>query len=75
MIPSMIFLGLGLKPFYILSFSAQILLIVVIMMPTTPGSSGVAEGLIAGLYSVYGTPKQYPRNIKYAGYFRHRLNQ
>jgi uncharacterized protein (TIRG00374 family) len=52
MIPSMLFLGLGLKPFYILSFSAQILLIVVIMMPTTPGSSGIAEGLIAGLYSV-----------------------
>jgi uncharacterized protein (TIRG00374 family) len=52
MIPSMIFLGLGLKPFFILSYSAQILLIVVIMMPTTPGSSGVAEGLIAGLYSV-----------------------
>jgi uncharacterized protein (TIRG00374 family) len=52
MIPSMIFLGLGLEPFFILSFSAQILLIVVIMMPTTPGSSGIAEGLIAGLYSV-----------------------
>jgi hypothetical protein len=52
MIPSMIFLGLGLNPFFILSYSAQILLIVVIMMPTTPGSSGVAEGFLAGLYSV-----------------------
>lgn len=52
MIPSMIFIGLGLKPFYLLSYSAQILLIVVIMMPTTPGSSGIAEGLLAGLYSV-----------------------
>jgi hypothetical protein len=52
LIPSMIFLGLGLKPFFILSYSAQILLIVVIMMPTTPGSAGVTEGFVAGLYSV-----------------------
>ena len=52
MIPSMIFLGLGLQPFFILSYAAQILLIVVIMMPTTPGSSGVTEGFLAGLYSV-----------------------
>ncbi len=52
MIPSMIFLGLGLKPYYILSYSAQILLIVVIMLPTTPGSSGITEGFLAGLYSV-----------------------
>jgi len=52
MIPSMIFLGLGLKPFFILSYAAQILLIVVIMMPTTPGSSGIAEGFLVGLYSV-----------------------
>jgi uncharacterized protein (TIRG00374 family) len=52
MIPSMIFLGLGLNPFFILSYSAQILLIVVIMMPTTPGSSGITEGFLAGLYSV-----------------------
>jgi uncharacterized protein (TIRG00374 family) len=52
MIPSMIFLGLGLNPFYVLSYSAQILLIVVIMMPTTPGSSGITEGFLAGLYSV-----------------------
>ena len=52
MIPSMIFLGLGLNPSFILSYSAQILLIVVIMMPTTPGSSGVTEGFLAGLYSV-----------------------
>jgi hypothetical protein len=52
LIPSMIFLGLGLDPFYILSYSAQILLIVVIMLPTTPGSAGITEGFLAGLYSV-----------------------
>lgn len=52
MIPSMIFLGLGLPPFFVESYAAQILLLVIIMMPTTPGSSGVAELSIAGLYGV-----------------------
>jgi len=52
MIPSMIFLGLKLDPFFIPSFAAQVLLIVIIMMPTTPGSAGVTEGMVAGLYYV-----------------------
>ena len=52
MIPSMILLGLGLEPFFIESFAAQILLLVIIMMPTTPGSAGVAEIGIFGLYGV-----------------------
>jgi uncharacterized protein (TIRG00374 family) len=52
MIPSMILLGLGLPPFFLESYAAQILLIVIIMMPTTPGSSGIAEGGVAALYSV-----------------------
>ena len=50
-IPSMILLGLGLPPFYIESYAAQILLLVIIMMPTTPGSAGIAE---AGIYWLYG---------------------
>ena len=52
MIPSMILLGLGLPPFFLESYTAQILLLVIIMMPTTPGSSGVAEVGIYGLYGV-----------------------
>ena len=52
MIPSMILLGLGLPPFFIESYAAQVLLIVIIMMPTTPGSSGIAEGGVAALYTV-----------------------
>jgi len=60
MIPSMILLGLGLPPFFIESYAAQILLIVIIMMPTTPGSSGIAEGGVAALYSVLiGTSFSY----------------
>ncbi|MDH7516779.1 MAG: flippase-like domain-containing protein [Candidatus Thermoplasmatota archaeon] len=52
MIPSMILLGLGLKPFFIESFAAQILLLLIVMMPTTPGSSGITELGMAGLYTV-----------------------
>lgn len=52
MIPSMILLGLNQDPYFIESYAAQILLLVIIMMPTTPGSSGVAEFGIAGLYVV-----------------------
>jgi hypothetical protein len=52
MIPSMVLLGLGLEPFFIESYAAQILLLVIIMMPTTPGSAGVAEVGIFGLYGV-----------------------
>lgn len=60
MIPSMILLGLGLPPFIFESYAAQILLIVIIMMPTTPGSSGIAEGGVAALYSVLiGTSYAY----------------
>jgi len=52
MIPSMILLGLGLPPFFIESYAAQVLLLVIIMMPTTPGSAGVTELGAGGLYMV-----------------------
>jgi len=52
MIPSMILLGLGLKPFFVESFAAQLLLLLIVMMPTTPGSSGVTELGMTGLYTV-----------------------
>jgi uncharacterized protein (TIRG00374 family) len=52
MIPSMILLGLGLPPFFIESYAAQVLLLVIIMMPTTPGSAGIAEAGVFGLYGV-----------------------
>jgi len=52
LIPSMILLALNLPPVFLASYAAQVLLIVIIMMPTTPGSAGVGEGSIAALYSV-----------------------
>jgi hypothetical protein len=62
LIPSALLVGLGLPPHIIESFAAQMLLIVIVMMPTTPGSSGIAEGGMAGLYSVIigiGSPQLY----------------
>lgn len=52
MIPSMLLMGLGLPPFFLESYAAQLLLLIIIMMPTTPGSSGIAEISVSGLYSV-----------------------
>jgi len=50
--PSMILLGLGLSPFFIQSYAAQVLLLVIIMMPTLPGSVGVTEVGLVGLYGM-----------------------
>lgn len=53
MIPILILMGLGLGPHVIESTAAQILMIIIVMMPTTPGSAGITEGGIAALYSVF----------------------
>ncbi|MFO7677234.1 MAG: flippase-like domain-containing protein [Thermoplasmatota archaeon] len=52
LIPSMLLLGLGMKPIFIESFAAQVLLVTIIMMPTTPGSSGTTELGVGGLYTL-----------------------
>lgn len=50
LIPSCILLSLDHNPIWIQSIAAQILLLVIILIPTTPGSSGVAEGAASLLY-------------------------
>lgn len=65
-IASMLLLGLGLPPFFVESYAAQVLLIVIIMMPTTPGSSGVAEGSI---FILYGVILSDPMNYSLIGVF------
>lgn len=52
LIPSMLLMGLGLPPYVIESYAAQLLLLVIVLIPTTPGASGVAELSISGLYGV-----------------------
>ena len=53
MIPPLILMGLGLEPHIIEVFAAQILLIVIVLMPTTPGGAGITEGGVAALYSIF----------------------
>lgn len=55
-IPLLLLLGLGIEPFILESCAAQVLLIIIAMMPTTPGSSGVSEGGVAALYGVFLSP-------------------
>lgn len=50
LIASFILMGLGLKPFVVESIAAQVFLIIIVMMPTTPGAAGVTEGGASGLY-------------------------
>jgi uncharacterized protein (TIRG00374 family) len=60
MIPSMLLLSLGLDPFFIESYAAQALLLIIVMLPTTPGSSGITELGMAALYGVIlGSSHQY----------------
>jgi len=54
-IPFFILLGLGQPPQLFHVIAAQILLIIIVMMPTTPGSAGITEGGMAALYSVFVT--------------------
>ena len=53
MTPVLILIGLGIKPNLIEVFAAQILLIIIVMIPTTPGGTGVTEGGVAALYNVF----------------------
>lgn len=53
-IPIFLLIGLGIKPTFLLeSYAAQILIVLIAMMPTTPGSTGVSEGGVAALYGVF----------------------
>jgi len=52
-IPILLLMGLGIEPFILESCAAQILLVLIAMMPTTPGSSGVSETGVAALYGVF----------------------
>jgi uncharacterized protein (TIRG00374 family) len=47
---SLILVGLGQPPLFLESFVIQLILAILMMLPLTPGSSGIAE---AGAYSMY----------------------
>lgn len=48
-----VLMGLNQPPSVLISFAAQVLLLIIIVTPLTPGSSGVAEIAAASLFSVF----------------------
>ena len=53
LIPSFILLAMHLPPHFLFSITAQVIIVVVSLIPLTPGSSGIAEGTMAYLYSAF----------------------
>jgi uncharacterized protein (TIRG00374 family) len=57
LIPSFLLLGLSADPVWIYSIAAQFILTIIVAVPITPGSSGIAEVSVTALYhSLVGTP-------------------
>ncbi|PWR71243.1 lysylphosphatidylglycerol synthase transmembrane domain-containing protein [Methanospirillum lacunae] len=52
MVASVILMGLGLEPHILLSFLFQIIIAIVMMIPLTPGSSGITEISTSSLYAL-----------------------
>ena len=51
-IASVLMVGLGLEPMFLISFIFQLLIAMIMMIPLTPGGVGVAEVSIAAFYSI-----------------------
>jgi hypothetical protein len=51
MLPSLILLGFGADPVVLKSYAIQIILLPLVVLPLTPGNSGVAEISFAALYT------------------------
>ena len=53
-IASIIMVGLGFEPNILLSLVFQLIIAVILMIPATPGSTGLAEAVYGGFYSMLG---------------------
>jgi uncharacterized protein (TIRG00374 family) len=52
-IASLILMGLGTQPFFIESFIVQLVIAILMMIPLTPGGSGIAELGASSLYGLF----------------------
>ena len=52
-IVSLILMGIGEQPHYLLSLVAQIVIAIIMMIPLTPGSSGIAELSATSVYGLF----------------------
>jgi hypothetical protein len=55
-IVSFILVGLGAEPVFFSSLVAQIIIAILMMIPLTPGASGIAEISATSIYSVFVNP-------------------
>lgn len=53
---SVILVGLAQPPFLLESFTAQIVIAIIMMIPLTPGSSGIAEVTATSVYRLFVSP-------------------
>jgi len=53
LVPSAVLLALNQDPAFLLSITAQFILVIVSLVPLTPGSSGIAEAGMVYLYSKF----------------------
>ena len=53
LVPSIILIALNQDPFYLLSITSQLILVILSLLPLTPGSSGIAEAGMGYLYSKF----------------------
>ncbi len=53
LIPSFILMAMNQPPYFLFSITAQVIIVVISLIPLTPGSSGIAEGSMAYLYSSF----------------------
>ncbi|MFN3384697.1 MAG: UPF0104 family protein [Archaeoglobaceae archaeon] len=51
MIPSLILISMSSDPEFLLSYTSQLIIVIVSLIPITPGSSGLVEATMAYLYS------------------------
>jgi uncharacterized protein (TIRG00374 family) len=53
LVPSALLVGMGAHPSFVLSITAQIILVIIGLLPLTPGGSGIAELSMSYLYSIF----------------------
>lgn len=56
LVPSALLVGMGSDPNFLSSITAQIILVIIGLLPLTPGGSGVAELSMSYLYSMFVSP-------------------
>jgi glycosyltransferase 2 family protein len=56
LVPSVLLIGMGAEPRFLLSITSQIILAIIAILPLTPGGSGVAELSMSYLYSIFVSP-------------------